>query len=250
MNIDKFIAYAQSKGISEIEVFLSKSSNTKISIFQGEVEHFGISEGQSLTALGIYQGKYGYAMTQKIDASAFDFLVNGIIQSARYNEKPAELGLFQGSDKYQKKNVYNKALPSVSVNEKIELLKQIEKKLLAYSPLICEVESVSYDESSSLGELHNSYGLSLKQKSNYFDIYAGVLAKKGEETKTWGGVFLGNDLSAFDIDAFVKKVAQGVLDKFGGKSILSKKYPTVLHRSVFASLLGYFISQTSAEEIE
>ncbi len=250
MNINKFIDYASKNGLSSVQVIVSKSSKLSIKIYHKEVEGYGVSDSQTLVAMGIYNGKCGAAITEKLDNSTFEFLVNAIKQTATTNENTDFLDFYKGSEKYHKKNTYCRKLDEWPIENKIATLKSVESKLFAYDKRISDVAEVGYSESAVSTEIFNSYGLKLKQKSNYFYIYGEVVAKSGEETKTGSNLFIDCDPDKFNQDEFVKKVADEALAKFGGSPCESGKYPTVIKNSVFASILDYFIGQLSAEEIE
>lgn len=250
MNILKFIDYAKEQRISSVQVFVGKSANQSIKIYHKDVERFSVSESQSLTAMGIYNSKMGSATTEKLDNTTFDFLVKGIKESATISENTDFLDFFKGSEKYKKKNIYSKELESWQSEEVIKLLRSIEEKLLCYDKRITDVSGVSFKKVEAEQTLMNSYGLKLKQKSNYFYITAGVVAKSDEETKTGFGLYIESDPKKFNIDEFVQKTADQALKKFGAAPCESKKYPTVIKADVFAELLDYFVSQLSAEEVQ
>jgi predicted Zn-dependent protease len=118
-------------------------------------------------------------------------LIKGIIESANASEKDEKAELFAGSEKYHKKNVFNKELAGIPVEKKIALIHEVEDGLFAYDKRISEVESVSYEEREAVSEFYNSRGLKLKQKSNYFVIVAGVNGKDGERNEDSVGHRLG-----------------------------------------------------------
>ncbi len=250
MNIKEFFLLAKEKGLESAQIQISKSKSTSVSLFHREIDNYSINESQSIMACGIYEGKFGSCRTEEIGKGTFEFLINGIIDAASLNEKEDKAELFKGSEKYHRKNVYNAALSQIKIEDKIALIKDIENKLFAYDKRIDDVSSVEYDESESSSEFYNSYGLKLKQKSNYFVIVAGVVAKVNEETKTGYDIFFGNDLAAFHEDEFIQSVASKALSKFGGVPCESDKYPTVLSNDIFGDLVNYFLSSASAEEVQ
>jgi PmbA protein len=250
MKFDQFFALAKEKGIAESQIQITKSNSLSMSLFHHEMDNYNIADGQSVIACGVVNGKFGSCRTEELDASTFDYLIKGIIDSASASEKTQTAELFAGSGKYHKKNVFNKALAAIPVEKKIALIHSIEDGLFAYDKKINEVESVSYEEREAISEFYNSHGLKLKQKSNYFVIAAGVDGKEGEEVKTAWDVALGNDLSAFDAKAFIKGIGDKLLAKFGGVQCASGKYPTVLQNDIFANLVNYFISSASADEVQ
>src|SRR5574344_1850428 len=110
MKYDKFFALAKEKGLSGAQIQISKRKNTSIKLFHHEIDNFSISDSQSIIACGIVNGKFGMSTTEKMGKDTFEYLINGIIESARVNEKAEEADLFKGSEKYHKKNVFEKEL--------------------------------------------------------------------------------------------------------------------------------------------
>ena len=250
MNIKEFFLLAEEAGLESAQIQISKSKSTSVSLFHHEIDNYSINESQSIMACGVYKGKFGSCRTEEFDKTTFSFLIDGIIDAASFNEKEEKTELFPGSEKYHKKNVYNKALSEMKIEDKILLIKGIENDLFAYDKRIDDVSEVAYNEAETSSEFYNSYGLKLSQKSNYFYIVAGVVAKVNEETKTGFDLAFGNDLSTFNKATFVKSVASKALEKFGGVPCESGKYPTVLANDIFGELINYFLMSASAEEIQ
>jgi PmbA protein len=250
MKFDKFFALAKEKGLSQAQIQIGKNKSTSIKIFHHEIDNFSINDSQNIVACGIYNGKFGSCRTEKLGRDTFDFLVNGIIDSAKVNEKAETAELFKGSEKYHKKNVFAEGLADIDIQKKIDLLKGIENDLYAFDKRITEVDDVEYEEDETMSEFYNSFGLKLKQHSNYFYVVASAVAKQGEEIKTNYDVFLGNDFSSFDRKAFVKGIGEKLVSKFGGIQCESGKYPTVLKNNIFSSLVGYFLESTSSDEVQ
>ena len=249
MKFDKFFELAASKGITESQLAFSRSNSLSIELFRREIENFSVNDSQNIAAAGIVGGKFGSSRTEKLDKNTFDFLVNNILLGTKLNEKEEEADIFKGSEKYHKKNVYNPALAETPTEKKLALIKEIEDRLYKADSRVAEVE-VSYAERESEMQFYNSYGLKLKQKSNYFFIAASVVMRDGDVTKNnWEGV-LDRDLSAVDIDKIVEKCVGGAAKKFGAESIATKKYPTVLDRDVVASLVDYFLASAVADEVQ
>lgn len=250
MNIKKFFELAKAEGLEAAQLQISKSKSTSVSLFHHEIDNYSINSSQSIMACGVYNGKFGSCRTEEFGKDTFSFLIKGIKEGASLNEKEEKAALFVGSEKYHKKNVYSESLSATPIEKKIELIKDVENRLFAFDKRINDVSEVVYNESETSSEFYNSYGLKLKQKSNYFYIYAGVVAKVEEEVKTGFDIAFGNDISTFNVDAFVSSLANKALAKFGGDSIESGKYPTVLANDVFGDLINYFLSSASAEEVQ
>ena len=250
MNVKKFFELAASKGISECQIMISNSKSTRIKLFRHEIDTYKISESRSITAIGVYNGKLGSGSTELIGNEAFEFLVEQIVLTATYSEKPCEVGLFKGAEKYKKSRPMNKDLALTPISKKLQDLRDLENMVLAYDSRIVEADGVSYTESESHGEIFNSSGVHLKSESNYYYFVAGAVAKEGDETKTFYDIYFDEDYSKFNKEELARKVCDKALRKFGGKPCATKKYPTVLERDIMAELLLSFLDNTIAEKVQ
>jgi len=246
----QYFALAKEKGLEALELYLYKKYSLSFSLFHGEVDSYALEDARGLAARGIHNGKIGYATTEKVDKEATAFVIGKVIDNAKAVDKDDPAIIFPGSPKYRRANVYNPAIRSLAVEAKLANLYQIERKLKEADPRIAEVETVSYSETDDEVALMNSYGLELKNKSNYFYYYASVMVRDGEQTRTAYKIHLSRDPDDFKIDEFVKKIVEEAIGKIGAASIPSKKYPTILTPKVAASLLSAYLDGASAEEVQ
>lgn len=249
MNSKKFIEAAKVQGLTASELIISKSSSFSFSLFHGELDSYSVSTSSSILARGIYKGKMGSYATEKDDATTIDTIIENLKSNALISEKEEKPVIFEGSKKYHKKNVYNPLLDEWKAEDKIALLHKVEDTIKAKDKRISEVQC-EYSESSSEETFANSYGLNLKDKSNYYVIVASVVAKDGEETKSSYKVFLSSDPKAFNLDDFATKVVEDATSLLHGTPIKNKKYKAVLSKGTVASFLSAILSSCSAEEVQ
>lgn len=249
MNSKKFILEAEKAGLEASEIVVTKSSSLSFELFHGELNSYTVSTSSKILARGIYNGKLGSTSTEKDDATTYHFLINEIKEHATYSEKEEAPIIFKGSKKYHKKNVFSQELEEWKTEDKIALLHKIEDKLKGMDPRITEVE-VAYKDVVSDESFYNSYGLALKNKSNYFYIYASVVVKDGDDVKSNGDIFLSSKPSEFNLDEFTQKVVDSTVSLLNGKPIKNKKYKAVFNQDVVSSLLGALLSGLSAEEVQ
>ncbi len=250
MRTKKFFELAQTLGLESCELVIKKSTSIDMNVYQSEVENYSIADSRIIYARGIFNGKMGFAMSEKDGPKTPEYLVNQIKISAGNSESDDIAIIFEGSEKYKKRNMFNKKITEMSEEAKLENLFIIEKKLKAFDPRVTDVDAASYSESQNQLELYNSFGLKLKEKDNFFYYYASVVVKDGEEVKTGYKVALFNDPDKVDLDAFVNEVGQNALSKLGGKPCPSGKYPTLINPRVTASLLAAFLGSANAERVQ
>lgn len=250
MKYDIYFEKAKEEGIDELELSVSREYSLSFSWFRGELESYTTSNTSDLSARGTYLGRAGYVNSEKIDRSTVNYVIEKIKENATVNRSADEIIIFKGSEEYKRKRVFNPKLAKISIEEKIALLKEMEMRIKESDERITDAE-LGYSESENEYTLLNSYGLNLKSKTNYCSIYAQVVAVGSDgETKTGFKVFIDNDLDRFHIDSFVEKVVDETISQLNGAPCLSKKYKAVLNPSVTASLIGFFVSNAIADEVQ
>ena len=250
LNEKKFFALAKESGLESADLTSNESSSLSVSVFHGEVDSLTNNSSYELVARGIYKGKMGSISVDNVNKDSPEFLVKEIKRGASIVENEDPVFIFKGSEKYHKKNVSKNIDFSENVQEKVNILLEIEKKLLAFDKHISEVVTVGFESSSHSYKKTNSYGLKLSQKMNTYSYFAEVTAKDGDEIRTGWSVFASLDENEFDVDKFVEKVAKEALQKLGSSQCASKKYPVVFNPECVASLLSFLISSLDAEEVQ
>ena len=250
LNEKRFFGLAKENGLESADVTVSESGSLSVSLFHGEIDSFTKNDSYELVARGIYKGKMGSVSVDNVNKDSPEFLVKEIKRAASVIENEDPVFIFKGSEKYHKKNVSKNIDFSENIQEKVGILKEIEKKLLAFDKRINEVITVGFDASSHAYKKTNSYGLKLSQKMSTYAYFAQVSAKEGDDIRTGFNVFASFEENEFNIDEFVKKVAVDALEKLGSVQCESKKYPVVLNPECVSTLLGFLINSLDAEEIQ
>lgn len=250
MKVTKFFELAKASGLEASEVVISKSTSIDMNVYHSEVENYGVADSRIIYARGIFNGKMGFAMSEKDSKDTPEYLVNQIKISAQHSESDDIAIIFEGSKKYKKRNMFNKKIGELSEEVKLNNLFEMERKLKAFDPRIVDVDAVSYSEQETELQQFNSYGLKLKERSNYFYYYVSAVVKEGEEVKTGYQIILLNDPDEVNIDKIVKDTAENALSKLGGKPCPSGKYKTLINQKVTASLLAAYLSSASAEQVQ
>ena len=250
MNYNKFFIKAKEEGLEALELVITKSSKLSFSLFKNEIDSYSISDSFVLSARGIVNGKMGFATSEKLDASTVDYIINNIKANATVITSEDTQFIFPGSEKYSKKNVYNKKLDTTSPQEKIALAKELDAKVKSLDSRIQEVET-AYEEEVEEVIMLNSYGLKLSSKQNYAVIYSSAVATDSTgETKNGFEMKLLTDLDELNIDEVASKVVEKTISQFNSGPCASGKYKVVLNPGCTSSLLSFFIGGLSSEEVQ
>ncbi len=249
MNTNKFFTKAKEKGIEVTELKITKSTSTSISIFRGKIDDNSISSQSKILARGIYNGKMGVVSTEKTSDDSIDYLLDSIISGATLIEKEEEPNLFKGSEKYHKKNIYSKELENWSTSDVLKIMFELESKLKEKDSRVSDVE-ISFAKEEEEKQMLNSYGLKLKNKTNFFYIYASVYMKEGDVVKDEGKIVFGTNPSDVKVDEIVDELINKVSSKFNAITIDTGKYKGVISNDSVASLINALISNVSSEETQ
>lgn len=249
MKYDYFFNLAKQKGIEECELKIFESYSLSFSLFHSEMDDYQVNNGYSIIARGLINGKFGTASCDVWNKEKAEFLVDEIIKNARVIEDEDPMFIYKGDSKYKKINTYNKELFDIPAEKKIEKLYELEK-LIKAGEKITEVESVSYSEARSTNTLLNSHGLKLSQRSNYYFIYGGAVAKEGEQVKTGYDFLFSNNFNDIDVSRLADKIIKETTAQLGGEPCESGNYQVVLDNSCVASLLGAYLASADAEEVQ
>ncbi len=247
---EKLLTEATAAGFKEAEIYYEKSTSFSCTIFEGEIDSYETSEDGGLGLRGLYNGKMGYAYTEKIEAASIPFLIDSAKANADVLDEDDGSTIFEGSETYQDHSFYSESLENVLVSDKIDLIKSIEKKVLKADPRITALNYCVIQDMSGERLLANSKGLSLREKQNGIVIFISAVVKDGDEMKTGSVVKMSRDFNELDADEIAKEVAEEALSHLGGQSIPAKKYPVMLRYDAAASLLATFAPIFSAENTQ
>ncbi|MFJ5771348.1 TldD/PmbA family protein [Psychrobacillus sp. NPDC093180] len=247
---EELLSKAIDAGFQEAEVYYERSESFQCMIFEGEIDSYETSEEGGLGLRGLYNGKMGYAYTEKIDEDSIPFLIESAKANANVLDEDDGSDIFGGSKDYANHTFFSEELANIQVPEKIELIKSIEKKVLAYDPRIVTLNYCVLQDFSGDRILANSKGLSLKETKNGIVIFISAVVKDGEEMKTGSFIKLTRDFGSLDADKIAKEAAEEALSYLGEQSIPTRRYPIIMRHDAAASLLATFTPIFSAENTQ
>ena len=250
MKYDLFFKLAKEAGIEECELCFRQSYALSFSLFHDEIDNYSSNNGFSIVARGKVNGKLGVASADVWNKDKAAFLVREIAANAKVIENNDPVIIYPGSEKYKKVNTYNPSLESVTIEEKMAKLHELEKEIRAYDKRIVEVQGVEYSESKEVYTILNSNGLKLTQKSNYFVFVGSAVARENDQTKSGYDLILSNDFSKANMKELAAKIGKETVDQLGGEPCDTGVYKAVFSPDVVSSLLNAYLSNASAEEVQ
>ena len=247
MNKQYWVDYALSKGFENFEIFISSEKDKTISWFDKKLDSYTNSAVTGYSFRGVYKGKMAIAASEDASEDTFAALIDSMIEQTKSitSEDIAELRKPESTDIIESSKHWIR--PDYQTIE--NTLRIVEEKILAYDKRFVQVSSLQWEEAESKREIYNSYGIDIEDRGVYQVLFASAAASDGREVKNSYKIEMIEDLSKFDIDAFVKDLCDKILHKLGASSVPSRHCPVIFDKDAMTALFSSFSGMYSGELI-
>lgn len=247
--VDHLFELGSLKGFSAQEIYYVKNANVEISVYEGEIDKYNLSEDAGLSYRGIINGKLGYAYTEILDDDAAAMLVEEAYNNARIIEVEDQVFLHDGSGVYEQIEDSGSEYLNAPMSEKIAFMFDIEKRIKSFDPRVINISRNNYNEFESHRWIKNTKGLDVKDKVNYCFAYFMPVVEEDNDKRSGLGYDISNDFSKLSADKIVKESVEEALKMLGAKSMKSQKCPVIFKNVVFAELFSEYMGLYSADRI-
>lgn len=246
MTIDAILKRGIEKGLEDLQIYSSRNKSLKITIYKGRIDQHVESDVQSVSIRGIYNGKITSVSFENLNDENVDLMLDQLKDNASSLTADEPALIYEGSDSYPEVKPNDFDFKSVPIEEKIDLVKNLESMILG-KEYVKQVQTTVYQESLNETIIRNSKGLDLQRKNSYAYAYAIGVFEKDEDTKTAYDIKLVKRFDEFDVEEMAQTTLEKGWSKLGGQSVPSKKYPVVISNERFSDLLGAFTTLFSGE---
>ena len=228
-------------GAEEYELTINSHEDTGVSALRREIDSVSYSRSGSMKVRCVVGGKSGYAASELVTPEAAEAIVETACDNAGVVDDADQVGLFPGSEHYEKSSDRCLELPDTdSLKERALKLQELayaaDQKVIDGTQTFVTGMNIVQDVMNSAGlQLHYETGL----------VYQGIMAavKDGEEA---ADDFCLTDVSKKSVEETVEKAVSGALGKLGADTVPSGKYNIIMDSSTVESLLKTYASVFSA----
>ncbi|MCL2421605.1 MAG: TldD/PmbA family protein [Defluviitaleaceae bacterium] len=247
---DALFAQAKAYGFSDWEVYYASGNSFAVKIFGGEIAEYKNTDSVGLSFRGTYNGRMGYAFTEKLDLTIIPSLIKNAAANAAVIEADEIEKLYPGDKTYPEVSSYNPALNDVSTKAKIDLALAMEKCTYNQDTRVKSIDYCQLGTSESTVNIANSYGLDLSNKTNFAYAYVVARVEDNGITKTGLEIWHGNDLSQFSYETLAQTAVERALSYLGAHSVESGTYPVIFDNRTACDLMAAFASVFFAENAQ
>lgn len=242
--------------IDEYEIYISNSIDNEIEIFEGEVESLSYSNSKGIGIRIIKDKKIGYAYSTSFEENK----INDCIKKAILNSKVTASEEINGLPvinefRYREKSdiekfLYNENFFKASIEDKIEIAKNLEKTAKSKDSRISGVDSLNYSDNFSEITLLNSNGFEGSYKNTSCFLFLNIISKEKNDTSTGFSFAYERDPQKLDIEKIAGEAVKKSVMLLGSKKIKSGSADIVMDSLVASQFLGIIASSLTADNVQ
>lgn len=239
-----------SAGAAEAEVWVERSNNRQIRVYEGAVESLSDAGGHGLGVRAFAEGGgSGYAYGTDLSDGGVAGLAEAAREAAQVADPDEYAALPDECGDTPVEGLHSPELARWDTERKVELALAVERAARAPKG-VSQVEDTVYADSESAVALANSNDFSSSYEATSAWAYSSAFAGEGADLMTGLGVGLGRDPGALDAEAVGGEAAERALALAGARQPETRRCPVVLDPFVAASFVGFIGGMLSAEAVQ
>ncbi|MCE5330291.1 TldD/PmbA family protein [bacterium] len=242
--------------VDEYEVYISNSIDNEVEIFEGEVESLSYSDSKGVGIRVFKEKKIGYSYSTSFEENNIKDCIEKAILNSKITVEEDINGLpLRNEYKYTQKPeiekyLYNEDFFKATIEDKIEISRNLEKIAKGKDKRISGVDSLNYSDNFSEITMLNSHGFEGSYKSTSCFLFLNIISKEKEDTSTGFGFSYERDPKKLDLEVIAGEATKKSLMLLGSKKIKSKSADILLDNLVASQFLGIIASILTADSVQ
>ncbi len=240
---------ARQKGV-QAEAFLLYDRELGIEVAGGQIETLKEAEEVGLGIRVIKDGRLGFSYATAPDEQTAGEMVERALESSGYTSPDENNTLPAGEFDYPRLAVYEPGIRQASLEQKIDLARQVEESARAYDARITVVEKAAYQDSEFTMVVVNSEGIRAVEKGSFCGLYSYVVAEEDGDAQTGFSLTFSRHLPELTPEEVGREAAHNAVRMLQGKTITSGTMPCVLEPYVVTNFLGILANSVNADAVQ
>lgn len=226
----------------DMEVVASWSHDTEVRAYDGRIEHMVSSDAAGVGVRILVDGRQGTAWTGAIDPDSLAACVADARDNVRFAGVDDNAGLAEpDGHPVQELDLYDERLVDESIESKMDLALELERRVMAEDPRIVGIESADYADSVSAAAIVSTRGI--RSASAETSTYLGAYVLAGDEggTTSGFGFSVGRAGADLDVDEAAVRAVDRAVSQLGAVKAPSGRVTVVFDpyvTSQFVSLVA------------
>jgi PmbA protein len=237
------------KGADAAEIYVQTARTLSLDVRKGDIETVQEAAAAGAGIRVFVKGRMAFASSNDLGEKALEDAAGRAVEFARITTSDPNNVLPDDKGVTAVAGLYDPRVAQVSMEEKIDLAKRVEKLALK-DPLVTKSDGASYRESEEEVALANSNGLLKSYRSSSCGYGVSVVAEKGDQKSSGGDScsrrFYADLKPAEEVAAKAAKVATEALDP---RPVKTQRAAVIFHTDVAAVLLGGVLGAVDGERV-
>ncbi|AFV11856.1 PmbA/TldD protein [Thermacetogenium phaeum DSM 12270] len=242
--------YAGCRHVDLAEAYFSREEELSIEVRNGEVENLKIARDEGLGIRVIHRKRQGFAFTSDLSREAVQNALDAALANARAADEDPCYVLPEPAAAYPDLELDDPRLREVTLEEKIEMVRQMEDSGRSFDHRVRLTEQASYEEVRYQTAIANSKGVLVSSGGSYCGCYVAFVAGEGGDQQTGFALSFKRRIAELDPAALGREAADKAVRMLGARRKPTKRLSVVLDPFVVASFLGMLSSALTAEAVQ
>jgi PmbA protein len=257
--VQEMVRRAGRAGAQEAEAYFEDRQKTRIELRDQQVEMLSSAATRGLGLRVLVDGAASYVYGSDLRPRVFGELARRAVALAReaspdpdgslpeVGEAPSKGERSAGSG--QDLNIFDPNLSEVEPEQKIELLRSVERVARETDQRVRDTEVARYSDSFGTVTLANSRGLCASFERSFASVALVAIARQDGEALRGYGVSVGHGFGELSADDAGWQAAQRAVKPLGGRPLETQKATVVMEPEIAAELLRHIANALSGEAV-
>lgn len=234
----------------EIEAYVGRGVTTTVKAYAGEVESISSAQSQGIGIRVIRDHRQGFAHCGSLDPEVIAATLADARDNVAFGQPDEHLALaVPDGVAAVEHDHWSELVVQFAADDKVKLALAVEAAVIGRDPRITGVRTATYADSAGEAAIATSAGIESFARGSSCSASVLAIAVDGADTKTGGGVDVGRDPAALDIDQIADDAVTRAVRLFGAAPVPSQTVAILLEPRIAATLLGLATATLNGESV-
>ncbi|MBR4434517.1 MAG: TldD/PmbA family protein [Clostridia bacterium] len=243
---ERCLKYAIEKGCDAAEVYAMGNNGFAVSVLEGEIIRYEVSNEGGLNLRVLYDGKNGYAYTELFEDP--ETLVEHAIDNAKAIDSTDVNPMQGGGSEYPSIDKTPNPIVHMTEDEKINIALNLERDTKAFDDRVNRMADCAVMTGVMHTYIANTRGLDVKSENEISYAIAAPILRQGDDEHMSYSFKFGHDIT--DYNSIIKESVDNALMQFNAKTVDSGEYRILIRNDAASSLLMAFSGMFSADSVQ
>lgn len=223
----------------QVEAYVARGRGTSVKAYGGEVESFTSAESMGIGVRVVRDHRQGFAHAGTLDPAVVADVLAEARDNVAFGEPDEWYGLAEPDGVVPVvQELWHEAVVQFPTEQKVDLALELERAVLARDARITGVRTATYGDGAGEAAVATSTGIEIQGRATSCHLSVSALAQDGDETTIGGGVDVGRDPDALDVDRAAGDAVERAVRVLGATKPESGRLTILFEPRVAASLIA------------